>query len=321
MAYARPQFVRRRPGLRGLGDATTLTLPTASVADYTRAMKETALKAAAAQMAVSIALAYIPIVGWALGLVYSLIGVFSARYDKAKIKETTDALTDAINRVAAAYSGQYDLAVNAVYGQEQANALAEIAAGNTGPDPVPATLAGLGDSFFQDVGNTLAKGFAQVATAVPRAVGVTVLKVAATGASLVGANTVAKKISSGETQYINLADRGTDALTHDITHGSDAVSHAGDLLRDITGEQAVFEARAQAASIQDQFNAAIKAQYDTQVAQIQSPQFRATLRSAIKQLLQAQPGLITALNDSKTRTMVLAAAGAAVFGWFTFLKK
>lgn len=306
MAYAR-QNTRRR---HGLGASSTLIMPALDLANYTRAMKESALKAAAAQMAVSVALEVVPIVGWVVGLIYSLVGVFAGRYDKAKIKEVQNALTDYVNNTAAAYSARYDGDVSTVYNQELANALADVKAGNTG-------LAG---NFFQDVGQTLAKGFAQTAVAIPRAAGVTVLKIAAVGAQAIGAKSVATKLSSGETQYIALAAKGTTALTHDVTHGNDAVSHAGDTARMVTGEQQVFDARRQAASIEDQFNAKIQAQYALQVAQIQSPAFRATLRATLVSMLVANPGAMTALVTNNTRNMVVAAAGAAVVGWFAFLK-
>lgn len=343
MSYARPYPTRRRPFLSGLGatvppngDVTYLATPDLdpnTIKNYARAMQESAMKVAVAQTAaqvgidavMSVLLVSGPI-GWAIDAVLALVQIFSARYDKKKIKEIGDALRNNIQATANDWSARYDVVVADIYAQEQSAALSEIAADKdkaaTGNKAVAGLggSSGLGRSFWESAGNALAKGFAQTAVAVPRATGIIVLKALQTGATVVGDKRAASALNSGEKQWINLAARGTVALTHDITHGSDAISHFGAAARMVYGEQAIFDARKRAGMIQDEFAAKIKAQYDVQVAQIRSPLFRTNLRAAIKSLLLANDALAQSLQQSKTRNMLLAAAGAAVAGYFAFLK-
>lgn len=297
----------------------------------TDSVKAELMKAAIAQSGISLAIVtYLQFVcppwGNIAGAVIAVIQAAGSAYEKRKIQEITDNLRDRLTALINDYNGKE----KALWDKAIAEEVPTVKAILTGHDVAPLAGEGLGSGKYGifGAGTTMDRIVTPVAHAIAQATVIPIqltiaasLKLGKGIANIVGAEGAVKSIDKLEDQNRALANKGMERVETAITQPDVAISQAGKVLRTITGEQAVFDARDTCNKIYADVSAKAAADFATFQANVNDPKFRQAMRDWMiahpdsTDLLQ---DVVNQLNAASNLKIMLGAGLAAAAGLFMF---
>ena len=284
-----------------------------------KGMKEVAIKAAAASMAVSIAISFVPIIGTAIGACLTLVQYFTGKHYTKQTKEVIDKAVKQIKAKGASAEAETAAAYDLVYRQEFKAAQVLAASG------VP--LSGLGDFWSKSKkavtrtgreierisDSKVVKVLSRVASApatlvvkVSRVATSGILKGVAEGASAVGMKGFARDVRKFE-------EKG-DAYAKQIQDITD--------MRNMTmlvfGRQGYLVAVKKTAALKNAAFAEIDRTKHESIATMQSPDGRAAMRKQTALTMRGDPETMSlirqVLAEEASAAAALNAAEANVHG-------
>ena len=255
-------------------------------------MIQAAAKVTAVQVGISVALLFIPIVGWALAAINAVVAViFSALAQRNKKK--LQAVIAGIKTHVDAYQAQAQVEIHA---QEQ------VISDQLWPDAVALansgqSLDGLGD-FWSNLRDDAKKAVRSVATAVVKfhtipvkILGQQVIKGVRSVAGAVHDTSLQKKLAGKEDAWAAEIDRSTKqtsaALTNLDTLKNDAVRAVGL----VTGEEQIRVAEQKGAEIEAAARQQIDAYKADTLAHMQTPEYRTELTRNLARAIRGDPTL------------------------------
>ena len=326
------KLAKREGSIGGLGTDPVL-VPQVNVeptqeqyANMLDSIKAEMLQSASVQAGVVIAANFIPVVGTAVSALLGVLTAYAANYQQKKIKVIVADFQYQMEALSNTYKTKYKALQDQIVAEEAVAVRAVLSPGT----------AGLGASVSTIISSTFGKGteFGRAQAAVSHAVAqatvipvqLTIaasLKAGKTVAKLVGADGAVKDIDRLESQNREKAQAGMTKMEAATASPQQAVSDAGQLLRRVTGEESVFEARRKCNAIYDQAAAKLAADYLVVAANMSSPEFR----KALREYMIAHPEKFQQLNDISSKLsavsnmkIMMGAGLAAVAGLFMFRK-
>jgi len=295
------------PSHRGLAEELTVT-QRGKILE--KDVKEVAIKAAAASMALQIGLMFVPVVGWALGAVIALVQFFTSKHYEQKVKDILNRTKKDIQDKASSANVEVSMAASRVYDEEYKSAVALAASGTP--------LEGLGD-FWSDIrekAKPIAKSVQKVALLVPKAT-VSISRVATKEAIKGMAWTADKTGHENLSQRITKFGEKGDVMAKDIEKRADDPQAVHELL---SGRETAETAQARANDLKKTAFTQIDTEKNSAIALIKSPHGRETIRKQTALALRGSPDVLarmTQLNNEEAALMASlnndnAAATAAI---------
>lgn len=259
-------------------------------------IKDVAIRAAAASMALQIGLMFVPVVGWALGAIISLVQYFTGKYYEQKVKDLIKNTAQQVRDFASAANTEVSMAASAVYDQEYSSALALASSG------VP-----LGD-FWSDTRDKLKKNVAPIVRKISmapvtlvvagsRAVTSAGLKAVAEGAKAAGAEGFARDVRKFE-------EKG-DTYAKDIQYRTEDPKRAHELL---SGKETLNVAEKRAGELKKSAFEQITTEKNNAIALLRSPEGRQTIRKQTALALRGSPEVLAAKAQLDAEEAALRAA-------------
>lgn len=293
-------------GVNGLGNAPAIDSTAAyQQADRVLAAAQDKIKkqiqvAAAANVATSIALTAIPVVGWVVGPLYGIITGITGSYYKNKAMEVLSSLTNKLERLGVEYQLRLQGVLDQVFEEVKPDAI-QLAISNVALNGLGGQVDGvgaLGDSWFKKAIDyafnpvTHMKAVVKVALLPGKAIskGVTAI---APGSS------IAKDLN----RFDNRVDRDVD----------NAAEYSQNVLDSMSGGRSLEKAQEAAKKATSEFIAKMDEMYAIEVAKAKSPEYRASLIITIARFLRENPiqgqilaGGVTADNATQQDMQVAA---------------
>lgn len=255
-------------------------------------IKEVAIRAAAASMALQIGLMFVPVVGWALGAVLALVQFFTGKHYEQRVKDVIKKTSEEVKAKAAKSNQEVSLAASQVYDQEYRSAITLAASG------VP-----LGD-FWSDTRDKVKKNVAPIVRKISmapvtlvvagsRALTSAGLKAVVEGSKLVGADSFAKDVRKFE-------EKG-DKIAKDIQYRTEDPKRAHELL---SGRETLNIAESRASELKATAFAEIDREKNAAIAKLTSPEGRAEIRKQTAKALRGDPetlARVAQLNEEEAR--------------------
>jgi hypothetical protein len=280
----------------------------ATIAAAEKKMKAEIMEVAATNLAIGIGLACIPVVGWAIGLIYSLITTITeAKYQRAAQKVMADLQVQLQQ-----FAGNLDQQMATLQGQVfDANKAAGVALATSStplPSNVNATTCVVSNPPAAPAAASAASGqLPSPAASVASTVGLASNQAATPApAPAVPVNGLGSVFSSINTQI----QRATSATDQALRTAGTAVA---DVAKAITGKDILDRARAAAATAFTQASAQMQAQYNTAAANVQSPAYAQALVLVIACRCRQDPSIAQMLMQT-TDLEVAAGSDTSAFG-------
>lgn len=309
-------------------------------AKLARNVKDAMLQQAAASTAMSLVIMIaFPVVGWAIGAIVAVVQVFTGRANKRALDAVIANLKSDLAKSEEHYTLKFEAAKDTIYEQERGETMRRIYAGET-----MAGLygVGLGDLWSKlahtttkavKVAGTVAAGIYIVPS---KLAAVGAVKLVAVGAKAVGADSAAKDLNTAGNTINKEGDRTIKRIGSDAADLKQAGKDVETIGRVIYGSEAVHQARIKAREFLATANKTMADQVATQVAQMESPPFRAAIRDSIVDRMSKDADFrdlmfklpkVTSDPDGATQALagkqlgtVVAYGGAAAAGLLTLFK-
>lgn len=248
-------------------------------------IKETAIKAAAAQMALQIGLMFIPVIGWAVGAIISLGQFIIGKHYERELKRNIDRGMQDITAFAERANAQVVSAASRIYDEEYPSAVALAVS--------PTQLNGLGESFWGKLEDKVLK---PAATAVRRINMVPTNLVVKGSKMVVGHHmqasidlTKAIGLKSTSEDIQHYYDKGR-VIADDIERRAADPKLASDLM---SGKETADVAQARMDEIKSIVYKDIGKQTDEAILKLESPQGRYEIRKQTALTLRDDPSVKT----------------------------
>lgn len=246
-------------------------------------IKETAIKAAAAQMALQIGLMFIPVIGWAVGAIISLGQFIIGKHYEREMKRNIDRGMQDITAFAEKANAQVVSAASRIYEEEYPSAVALAVS--------PTPLNGLGESFWGKLEDKAIKPTATLMRKINMVPTNIVVKLSRTvvedhlKASIAGAKLVGLKSTAEDMQHYY--DKGR-AVASDIERRAADPKLAADLM---SGKETADVAQARMDEIKSVVYKDIGKQTDEAILRLESPQGRYEIRKQTALTLRNDPSV------------------------------
>lgn len=248
-------------------------------------IKETAIKAAAAQMALQIGLMFIPVIGWAIGAVVSLGQFIIGKHYEREMKRNIENGMNDITAFAKQANAQVTDAAARIYNEEYPSAVALAVS--------PTPLNGLGESFWGKLEDKVLKPAAKVV----RRINMIPTNLVVKGSRVVVGHhmqasidlTKAIGLKSTSEDIQHYYDKGR-AIADDIARRAADPKLAADLL---SGKETADVAQARMDEIKSVVYKDIGKQTDEAILKLESPQGRYEIRKQTALTLRNDPSVKT----------------------------
>ncbi len=243
-------------GVNGLGEADI----NAILDKMKKEMKDLALKQAAASTAIAIGLNAIPVLGTAASVIYSAVQTVVGVQNQKEMQEVVADTNNQAKLIVADYQLKTEAAQNAVFDQEM----------------VAGTTIAMACQGMQGLDGWISDQYHKITHALKPKTIIKVLTLAPIAPLVLAAPLLKKTGSIGEK----------------IAAPIDRVENAVDKsLNVLSGEQAVIEAKKARTKVLAKVRADMEAQYQTALANMNSPEFRAELRKTIATKVISDPSV------------------------------
>jgi hypothetical protein len=246
-------------------------------------IKETAIKAAAAQMALQIGLMFIPVIGWAIGAVVALAQFIIGKHYERKLKSYIEDGTNDITVFAKQANAQVTQTASRIYDEEYPAAVQWAVSG--------ASINGLGEGFWSKLEDKYLKPAARTVrkiNMIPTNLVVKASKIVVghhMQASIDATKAVGLKSTSEDIQHYY--DKGR-VIADDIERRAADPKLASDLM---SGKETADVAKARMDEIKNVVYASINKQTKEAIQKLESPQGRLEIRKQTALTLRDDPSV------------------------------
>jgi len=277
-----PTFRPRRWGM-GADELTLEQKIDQKTEQMKKDIKETAIKAAAAQMSLQVGLMFVPVIGWAVGALISLAQYFIGDYYEKQLKQLIDSGMEEINVFAKKANERVTETAVRVYDEEYPSSVA-LAVSST-------PLNGLGENFWGKLEDSVLKPAATIVRKI----------------NMIPTNLVVKASRVVVESHIRESIKALDAFGFDSTANDlrKIASKGKEIAEDIevraadpklasdlmSGKETVDVATARLDDIKRTVYADINKETNAAVAKIESPQGRAEIRKQTALTLRNDPSV------------------------------
>lgn len=262
-------------------------------------IKETAIKAAAAQMSLQIGLMFIPVIGWAIGALVALAQFFIGKHYERKMKGVIEDGMNDIKVFAVRANEQVTQTASRIYDEEYPNAIRLAVS----PDPIN----GLGESFWGKLEDKVLKPAATAG----RKVNMIPVTLVVKGSRAVVGHHVKGSIKALETVGLKSTaedvrhyyDKGNE-IAKDIERRTADPALAAKLM---SGEETVEVAENKINEIKNIVYADINKETNAAIAKLESAEGRYEIRKQTALALRNDPSVIELRNKFEAQARQAAA--------------
>ncbi len=292
------------PGLGDLEDADKNL--TEQQRRFKKDMIQAVAKVTAVQVGISVALLFIPVLGWALAALNALVGLIVGDIMKKRLKKVMDRLKTDIQ----GYQQHAQQEVHAYEEQVTQEVWPDAAALAASGEP----LDGLGD-FWSSAKDAISKAAKDTVRAVVqfhnapvKLIGTGVIKGVRSFAHVVHDTKMEKRLQNKEAAWHDEIDRTTQHTTAAMTNLKTAENDARRAVGMVTGEEQIRVAQEKGNLLKQKAYAQIDAGKADALATMQTPEYRAQL---VRNLAKAMRGDPSIANDAQYFAAQEAALAAA----------
>lgn len=270
-----------RPQSWGLADDAVTVQDRTKVLE--KDIKDVAIRAAAATMALQIGLMFVPVVGWALGAIISLVQFFTGKMYEKRVKEVIKKTADDVRTFAAKANNEVTVVASMVYDQEY-NASLRLASSG-----IP--LEGMGD-FWSDARDKVKKNVAPIVRKISMAPVTLVVagSRAVTSAGLKAVAEVSKAAGAeGFARDVRKFEEKGDTYAKDIQYRTEDPKRAHELL---SGKETLNVAEKRAGELKATAITQITKEKNDAIALLQSPKGREAIRKQTAMALRGNPEVL-----------------------------
>lgn len=263
-----------RPHSWGLADESVTAAQQGKLLE--KEIKDAAIRAAAASLALQIGLMFVPIVGWAIGAIIALVQFFTGKHYEQRVKDVIKKTAQDVRDFAAKSNAEVKAVASSVYDQEYSASLALAASGTP--------LEGIWGTIKSKVAPVVRKvNMAPVTIVVmgSRAVTSAGLKAVAAGSEAAGAEGFARDVRKFE--------KKGDTYAKDIEYRTEDPERASDLL---SGKETLNVAEKRAGELKKSAIMQITTEKNNAIALLRSEKGRAAIRKQTAMALRGSPEVL-----------------------------
>lgn len=275
---------------------------------YKKEMLRAVARVTAVQMAISVALLFIPVIGEVVAALYALVNLIVGDIMKRKLKRVMDGIkSDILNYQKARQDEVHaaeDVMTNALWPEA-----AKLAVSNQ-------PLEGLGfvGDFWSNIKDGTKKAVKQVVKAVVtvhtvpvKIIGQQTIKAVRSFASAVHDTNLASKLKGKEDAWGNEMDRSVEHTTAALTNLNTAIEDAKRAVRIVTGEEQVRVASEKGALLKQKVFAQLDAYRNDVLATMQTPEYQQTLLVNLAKGIRGDPQMLESARYFQEQEALAAA--------------